>query len=129
MNKVVENLLAPYAAFFDRMSYKQQETIASAIVIAEAKHVAAIRHAAIEPLGGWKNKLPLEHSSPVGMFIKACRTGNRTRITELAKIHQDKEVRETFNTLCNAENVYANDCKNMTVDELIAYAATEIYYA
>lgn len=124
------SLLAPYAECLRKLcDSAPQQTVAAALIYAEAAHVADVRNAQGEPLGGWKNKLPLEHSSPLGFFIKSCRTGDKTYIRQQAKDNAHKDLRELYGTLCNAENVMILDSGGMTTDQLIDYAATEIFYA
>lgn len=131
MKKITaKSLLTPYAECLRSLrDSAPQMTVAAALICAEANHVADVRNAQGEPFGGWKNKTPLEHSSPLGFFIKACRTGDKAYIREQAKSNAHKELRELYDTLCNVENVMILDSQGMTTDQLIAYATTEIFYA
>ena len=125
---LAHDLLAPYRDYLAQTSEQPHYTVAEALIRTEARHIATIRNEQGEPRdGGWKNKLPLEHNSPLGFFFKACRTGDKSFIREKAKSHPDQDTRAIYSTLCNAENVYIDVNRlPMTTDQLIAYAASEI---
>lgn len=129
MKTIAKDLLTPYADCLRALSDAPRITVAEALIRAEAAHVARVRNDQGEPFGGWKNQLPLEHSSPLGFFIQACRTGDKSFIRSQRDANPDSALRETYSTLCNAENVYVQHPEGMTTGELISYAATEIYYA
>lgn len=121
------DLLAPYAEYLRPLADMPYSTVAKALIRAEAAHVAEVRNKQGEPFGGWKNQLPLEHSSPLGFFIQSCRTGDKSRIRSQRDSNPDRELRETYSTLCNAENVYVFEPAGMSTDQLIDYANTELY--
>lgn len=121
-----EDLLIPYSDWLKTMTNKRK-TVAEAMLIAEAKHVAEVRNAQGEPLGGWKNKLPLEHSTPTGFFFRALRTGDKSFVRAQSR-REGYEFRRLYDTLLNTENVYADtdECKGMSTDQLIGYAESEL---
>lgn len=122
-----KDLLAPYADWLKSMGNNRQ-TVAEAMLIAEAKHVAEVRNAQGEPFGGWKNKLPLEHATATGWYFRALRTGDKSFVRAQSR-RDGYEFKGLFDTLLNAENVYTQEgCEKMTTDELVEYAATERYF-
>lgn len=134
MKTTSAELLVPYSDYLKSAYGKAADDgmrgipVAAALILAEADHVADVRNARAEPFGGWKNALPLEHSTALGFFIKSCRTGDKTFILGEAQAHPDQKIRDIYKTLCNAENVYVAKPEGMTTDALLAYAETELYF-
>jgi hypothetical protein len=133
MTTSITALLAPYAAALAGIRDRDRGrlTLAEALIRREAAHVAEVRREMPMPLGGWKNALPLEHYTQLGRFIKGSRTGNMQPLRISRAQNSDADLREIADTLLNAENVYvdAPECRAMTTDELIAYAADARYFA
>lgn len=126
---LIADLLAPYAECLQRLGEARMMTVAEALIRAEAAHIAKVRNDQGEPFGGWKNKLPLEHATALGFFIRACRTDDKTYIREQSNTCEDRDIREIYDTLCNAENVYFDfNMRGMTTDEIINYAAQELRF-
>jgi hypothetical protein len=133
MTTSAKELQAPYASVLagirDRSAGRL--TLAEALILEEASHVATVRREMRTPHGGWKNDLPLEHISLLGFFIRGMRTGDLEHLRTIRSSTADAGRREIADTLLNAENVYvdAPECARMTTDQLIDYAANERYFA
>lgn len=129
MKTTAADLLLPYADYLARSrdlewQRDDRETVGVALLRAEAAHVAEVRNAQGEPVGGWKNELPLEHVTPLGHFIQSRRTGNTECLDRCAKSHHDGEVREQCELLRNADCVlieFEHRREKMTTDQLIGY--------
>ena len=123
-------LLAPYAAALAGIRERDggRFTLAEALIRKEAAHVAQVRREASTPAGGWKNGLPLEHATMLGLFIRCARTGDMQPLRDAKEKCDDFNLRDRANTLLNAESVYvdAKECRAMTTDQLISYAACEL---
>jgi hypothetical protein len=129
MNATTE-LLAPYAAALDGIQARSPDrvTLAEALIRQEAAHVADIRNARMDPRGGWKNQLPLEHATLLGFWIRGQRTGDMTLVRAALAVADTKEHADT---LLNARNVFVDgyNWHVMSTDQLIDAAAADRYHA
>ena len=105
----------PYGAYLQTADH---ESVAVALVVAAAR-------------GGCDSNLgqfPLEGDTPIGQFLTACRTGDKSFLRRQAGTCPDIELRATYGTLLNAQSVRLDpDAPTPpTTDALIAYARAEL---
>lgn len=130
MKTTAEQLLASYSDYINSAEellywrHESRDFVSLALLKAEAQHVTDVRSNQGEPAGGWKNEFPLEHSTALGHFFRACRTGNFDHLREQSASHPDPEIRARYYTLCNVQNAYVAKNSGMTTDQLIDYVAT-----
>lgn len=119
------DLLAPYSDFIAA----NPDTVAVAILRAEARHIGHVRAEQGRPFGGWKNELPLENSTNTGWLAFGARTGDFSYLRKQRDTHHDIEIRKEADTLLNCTNVYDRKApRNASTQQLIQFAATELYF-
>jgi len=130
--ETVRSLLAPYSEALDRIRERSRTrtSLAEALIIREAEHVAEVRAGMTEPSGGWKNKLPLEHATLLGLYISELRTGERIEYLGLALDSKDAAKRARAQVLVNSQSIYVDgadqpDWRNLSTDRLIDNAIAE----
>lgn len=140
-----KELLEPYRDTLARLAEENygRITLMEALIRREAEHVAEVR-GGYTPRGGWRNKLPLEHSTLMGWAIRRARLrsisarhgGEQASLDEVERILRqdaDNGVDEA-DTMLNAENVYVDTTvypawQTATTRELIERAGVELWLA
>lgn len=106
---MVKELLSAYSHVdFNQGRYMERTTAAEVLVRCAAKAVAYAR-SNYPDTKEWANALPLEHSTTVGAYIKALRTGTETAFEQQLDSITDPEIRKIHGLCMNARNVFIDE--------------------